>query len=64
VVDPEIVPVKNGEKQNPNEVEAITGATISSKAIVKLLNNSMDLWQETIETYITQNQITIPSQNE
>ncbi len=31
-IDPEIVTVKKGRKSAPNEVDAITGATISSKA--------------------------------
>jgi len=32
--------VKHGEKQNPWQIDAITGATISSKAVGKLLNQS------------------------
>ena len=63
-VEPEIVPVKKGEKQNPNEVETITGATISSKAVVRLLNNTMAIWQQTIDDYITQNQLSIASKHE
>lgn len=51
-VEPEIVVVKKGEKQNPNEVEAITGATISSKTVVKLLNKGMGEWQGAIEEYL------------
>ena len=35
-----IVAVKHGAKQNPWEIDAISGATISSKAIAKGLNNS------------------------
>lgn len=64
VVDPEIIPVKNGQKQNPNEVEAITGATISSKAVVRLLNNSMDIWKSTIDDYIIQQQINVKKEND
>ena len=45
-VDPEIVFVKKGERANPNEVEAITGATISSKAVVRMLNKGMEEWGE------------------
>jgi len=56
-VDPEIVPVKKGEKQKPNEVEAITGATISSKAVVRLLNKAIDTWQTNIDDYIKQNNL-------
>lgn len=35
-----IVTVKNGTKRNPWEVDAISGATISSRAVGKMLNNS------------------------
>jgi len=47
-VEPEILLVKKGEKQNPNEVDAITGATISSKAVVGLLNNGMEKWKNAL----------------
>ncbi len=43
-VEPEIVTVKKGKKSAPNEVEAITGATISSKAVVKIINNTHNEW--------------------
>jgi electron transport complex protein RnfG len=43
-VEPEIVTVKKGSKAAANEVEAITGATISSKAIVKIMNNTHKEW--------------------
>lgn len=36
--------VKNGEKRNPWEIDGITGATISSQAIGKLLDQSAALW--------------------
>ncbi|MCF8257142.1 MAG: FMN-binding protein [Flavobacteriales bacterium] len=54
-VEPEIVLVKNGAKQQPNEVDAITGATISSKTVVKLLNRSMEKWKAPIDRYLTAN---------
>jgi electron transport complex protein RnfG len=63
-VEPEILSVKKGEKQNPNEVEAITGATISSKAIVRLLNNTMVIWQEAIDKYINENNLNMAHKNE
>ena len=63
-VEPEIVPVKKGAKQKSNEVEAITGATISSKAIVRLLNNTMDIWQTTIDDYIKQNNLRVLKKQE
>lgn len=46
---PEIVVVKKGEKTKANEIEAITGATISSKAIGSLLQKSMEEWKTRIE---------------
>lgn len=36
----EIVTVKHGTKSNPWEIDAITGATISSKAVGRMLNDS------------------------
>lgn len=53
--EPEIMFAKNGDKRNPNEVEAITGATISSKAVIRLLNKSMKEWKEPIASYIKTN---------
>lgn len=43
-VEPQIVTVKKGKKSAPNEVEAITGATISSNAIVKIINKTHNEW--------------------
>ncbi len=43
-VDPEIITVKKGSKSAPHEVDAITGATISSKAVVKILNTQNKQW--------------------
>jgi electron transport complex protein RnfG len=63
-IEPEIIPVKKGEKSMPNEVEAITGATISSKAVVKLLNNTMAIWQEAIDKYINENNLTMANKDE
>jgi electron transport complex protein RnfG len=37
-VEPEVVPVKPGAKSEPNEVDTISGATISSKAVVTIIN--------------------------
>ena len=63
-VEPEIISVKKGAKQNPNEVEAITGATISSKAIVRLLNNTMVIWQEAIDQYINENNLNMAQKDD
>jgi len=46
LVEPSIVPVKRGDKTQANEVDCITGATISSKSVVKILNKSTARWLE------------------
>ncbi len=43
-IDPEIVTVKKGMRSAPNEVDAITGATISSKAVVRIINEGNERW--------------------
>ena len=43
-VDPKIVAVKKGTKSKPNEIDAITGATISSKAVVRIINEGNERW--------------------
>jgi len=63
-VQPEIIAVKIGQKQNPNEVETITGATISSKAIIRLLNKTMAIWQTAIDDYIKENNLTVSEKDE
>lgn len=50
--EPEILSVKKGKKANPNEVETITGATISSKAVVRLLNKSLKEWKLPVSEYL------------
>jgi len=49
-VKPSIVLVKKGAKSAPNEVDAITGATISSKAIVRIINETNERWLERFST--------------
>jgi electron transport complex protein RnfG len=39
-----VVPVKNGEKDDPWEVDGITGATISSRAIGNIIGASTSEW--------------------
>ena len=39
-----IIPVKSGDKENPWEVDCITGATISSRAIGNMLGESTSFW--------------------
>ena len=43
-VEPEIIAVKKGTKSGPNEIDAITGATISSKAVVRIINEAHMAW--------------------
>jgi electron transport complex protein RnfG len=45
-IEPEIVAVKKGTKSRPNEIDAITGATISSKAVVRIINETHTAWLE------------------
>nr|VFJ92548.1 MAG: electron transport complex protein RnfG [Candidatus Kentron sp. H]VFJ93458.1 MAG: electron transport complex protein RnfG [Candidatus Kentron sp. H]VFK00241.1 MAG: electron transport complex protein RnfG [Candidatus Kentron sp. H] len=42
--DPAIVAVKKGKRSAPNEIDAITGATISSVAIAKIINKTHARW--------------------
>ena len=55
-VEPSIEVVKKGEKRSENQVEAITGATISSKAVVKVLQNTMANWKEPITAFVSNQQ--------
>jgi electron transport complex protein RnfG len=43
-VVPEIIAVKKGTQSQPNEIDAITGATISSKAVVRIINETHADW--------------------
>lgn len=45
-----IVAVSHGKKTHPWEIDGITGATISSKAIADLLNRSAERWVPQIES--------------
>lgn len=49
IIDPTVILVKKGMKSAPNEVDSITGATISSKAIVRIINKSKAKWLDRIE---------------
>jgi electron transport complex protein RnfG len=53
--EPEILFSKRGEKQKDNEVEGITGATISSKAVIRLLNKTMKDWKGPIADFMKEN---------
>ena len=45
-VEPEIVALKKGTTTQPNHVDAITGATISAKAVVRIINETHVAWTE------------------
>jgi electron transport complex protein RnfG len=45
-MDPQIIAVKKGKKSQPNEIDAITGATISSKAVVRIMNEAHTVWDK------------------
>ena len=49
---PEVIAEKREPGVNDNEVEAITGATISSKAVVRLLNTSLTSWRPSITDFM------------
>lgn len=40
----QVIPVKQGSKKSPWEVDGITGATISSRAIGKIIGTSTERW--------------------
>lgn len=44
VTKPPIEYVKNKKPEQANQIEAITGATISSKAVVEIINRTVKLW--------------------
>lgn len=46
---PEITWVKNEKPDEPNEIQAITGATISSKAVVTIINKGVSLYQKAMK---------------
>ncbi len=43
-IDPTPYTVKKGKKSKPHEVDAITGATISAVAVVRIINKGNDYW--------------------
>jgi H+/Na+-translocating ferredoxin:NAD+ oxidoreductase subunit G len=51
-VVPSIEAVPSGKKTRPNQVETITGATISSKTVVRLLQKSLATWRARIATFL------------
>jgi len=48
--DTPLVPVKAGAgKGQPGEIDTITGATISSKAVINIINHGLDEWMPVLE---------------
>ena len=43
--------VKRGTSKTPNDVEMITGATISSRAVIQIINTAIARWQPLIDKY-------------
>jgi electron transport complex protein RnfG len=50
-VRPPLQTVKAGSRRTASDVDAITGATISSRTIVKIINNATARWQPLIAAY-------------
>ena len=46
--------VKPGKKTEPWQIDAITGATISSKAVCRILENSSNYWMPLIQEHINE----------
>lgn len=46
VLSPQIDVVKNTAPQSPNEIQAISGATITSKAVVRIINENIGMINE------------------
>ena len=49
-VDPEIEAVKKGRGGGAHQIDAITGATISSKAVVRIINQANERWLPRLPT--------------
>ena len=47
-IEPIIEVVKKGRKVSDNQVDAITGATISSRAVVKIINDTNSIWLDSL----------------
>ena len=58
---PEIVVVPKGTAAAPHEVDGITGATISSKAVAKIINASLARWADSLPEPGTEPPPPVPS---
>ncbi len=43
--------VKTRNPSNPGQVQTITGATISSRAVIRIINHAVEKWQPLLATY-------------
>ncbi|HZK78330.1 MAG TPA: RnfABCDGE type electron transport complex subunit G [Gemmatimonadaceae bacterium] len=43
--------VKARDPSNPSQVQTITGATISSRAVIRIINHAVEKWQPLLATY-------------
>jgi electron transport complex protein RnfG len=48
---PPLVGVKKGKRSGPREVDMITGATISSKAVIRIINNTLRRLGPLVDAY-------------
>ena len=49
-----VAPLKGVKSRNgdtPNEVQTITGATISSRAVIRIINHALEKWQPLLAAY-------------
>ena len=48
---PPLVGVKKGKRTNPSQVDMITGATISSRAVIRIVNRALERLGPLVEAY-------------
>jgi electron transport complex protein RnfG len=53
-VEPVIEAVATGKKTKANQVETITGATISSKTVARILQKSLERWRGMIDAFVAE----------
>jgi electron transport complex protein RnfG len=46
-----LVGVKRGKRSKPNEIDMVTGATISSKAVIRIINNTLQRLGPLVDAY-------------
>ncbi|MCK5665677.1 MAG: FMN-binding protein, partial [Thiotrichaceae bacterium] len=59
-----IITVKHGSKKNPWEIDAISGATITSKAVGKAINQGAEQLLPALYPYLQQLQTISPLKKE